>query len=376
MLTSLARRVVGFAVVLLFVGCHHSDRPTANVEEAPYKLTESGTLQVRADLVPLLRFAKAKKSNIQAELPGVGDIAFAPGAMVALRVPFDGIAESVEVFPGQTVAVDQVLARIRSSELAKMRADVRRLTAELGGEYDAVKRASVLVEKEAISNRKVVELEAKIGGLEAQRTGILVALRSARTTQDGEDLFELRSPRAGQVIQRKIDPGEQVHDPAHEPAFVIVDPHNLIVLANFPERDAPLLKEGFDCRIEIPSLGETRFEGKVRSVVQAIDPTNRTVQVSCGFNSPDPRLRADMLARVTIVVHGSPMLIVPRESVLLRRDTRVVLVRKGERELERRAVVVGSSVDSQLEIASGLSDGEEVVVEGAVLLDGELDRFL
>jgi multidrug efflux pump subunit AcrA (membrane-fusion protein) len=54
----------------------------------------------------------------------------------------------------------------------------------------------------------------------------------------------------------------------------------------------------------------------------------------------------------------------------------VVLVRRGERELERRPVVVGASVDSQLEIASGLNEGEEVVVEGAVLLDGELDRLL
>ncbi len=375
MLKWIAPLVAVLAGSLFLLGCR-AERPPSSVEEAPYQLTVDGTLRIREDLMPMLRFAKVQKSNILAELPGVGDIAFAPGAMVAVRIPFDGIVESVEVFAGQTVAVDQVLARIRSSELAKMRADIRRLTAELGGEYDAVKRASVLVAKEAISNRKVVELEATIGGLEAQRTGLLVALRSARATEEGEDLFELRSPRAGQVIQRKIDPGEHAHDPAHEPAFVVVDPHNLIVNASFPERDAPLLREGFACRIEVPSLGQVCFEGQVRSVVQAIDPTNRTVQVSCGFNSPDRRLRAAMLARVTIVVQGVDLLVVPRESVLLRRDMRVVLVRRGDRELERRPVVVGSSVAATLEISSGLSEGEEIVVEGAVLLDGELDRLL
>ena len=368
-------RFVAILWMLLVAGCQ-AERIPETIEQAPYQLTETGLLRVREDLVPLLRFAKVERSDITAEIPGVGDIAFAPGAMVALRVPFDGIVESVEVSSGQTVTENQVLAKIRSSELAKMRADIRRLTAELGGEYDAVKRAGVLVQKEAISNRKVIELQAKIGGLEAQRTGILVALRSARTTEEGEDLFELRSPRAGQVIQRRLDPGEQVRDPENEPAFVVADPTSLIVRANFPERDAPLLQDGFTCRIQIPSLGETQFEGKVRSVVQAINRSNRTVEVTCGFDSPDARLRADMLARVTVAVKGDAMLIVPREAVLLRRDTRVVLVRHGDRDLERRPVVVGANIDSKLQVLSGLSEGEEVVIDGAVLLDGELDRLL
>ncbi len=83
-----------------------------------------------------------------------------------------------------------------------------------------------------------------------------------------------------------------------------------------------------------------------------------------------------MLASVTVIVKGENMLVVPRAAVLLRRDTHVVLVRRGERDLERCTVVVGGNVDSKVEIVSGVSEGEEVVVEGAVLLDGELDRLL
>lgn len=365
----------GAVFLLALVGCH-DDRPAGQFEEAPFRLTSNGLLQVRPDLLPLLKFAKAELSDVAAQLPGVGEIVFAPNAKVALRVPFDGIVESVEVETGQIVAENQVLARIRSSELAKIRADVRRLTAELEGEYDAIKRAGVLVEKEAVSARRVVELQAKIGALEAQRNGLLLALRSARTTLEGEDLFELRSPRAGHVILRKLDPGEQVRDPENEPPFLIADPSNLVVHANFPERDAPLIKEGFPCRIEISALGDARFEGRVHSVVQAIDPRSRSVQVSCRFESPHARVRANMLARVTVSILGKQLLVVPREAVLLRQDTRVVLVRHGECELERRPVVVGANIDSMLEVVSGLHEDEEVVVDGAVLLDGELDRLL
>ena len=94
------------------------------------------------------------------------------------------------------------------------------------------------------------------------------------------------------------------------------------------------------------------------------------------FDAITTGVRAHMLAHITVAVQGEPQLVVPREAVLLRRDTRVVLVRHGECQLERRPVIVGTSVDTRLVILSGVNEGDEVVSAGAVLLDGELDRLL
>jgi cobalt-zinc-cadmium efflux system membrane fusion protein len=358
-------------------GCRHDAEPAqVEVEAAPYTLTESGLLRVRPDIAAALVFATVEKSPVFAEVHGVGEVDFTPGALTALRVPFDGIIESVEVAAGARVERDSVLARVRSSELARMRADARRLAAELTGQYDALRRINELVQGDVISNRRSVEVQAKVGGLEAERNGILVALRAARTSEEGEDLFELLSPRDGQVIERHIDPGEHAHDPENQPAFIIADPSFLIVTASFPERDAPLLKEGFQCRIAIPALGDAPLVGHVVAVVRAIDRQKRTVDVTCAFDALTSGVRAHMLAHVTVSVTGEPQLVVPREAVLLRRDNRVVLVRHGENDLERRPVVVGTCVDTRMAILSGVSEGDEIVSGGAVLLDGELDRLL
>jgi multidrug efflux pump subunit AcrA (membrane-fusion protein) len=83
-----------------------------------------------------------------------------------------------------------------------------------------------------------------------------------------------------------------------------------------------------------------------------------------------------MLSRIVTQVQGEPVVVVPRDSVLLRRDTRVVLVRKEGRFLERRPVKVGPNIGQNLAILSGVQEGEEVVSSGAVLLDGELDKLL
>lgn len=362
---------------VLLVGCErHAEPEVTIVEESPYRIDDGGQLQVRADLVPLLEFDRVEKSPVFAEVHGVGEIDFTPGALTALRIPFDGIIESVDVAAGAKVTHNSVLARIRSSELARMRADARRLAAELTGQYDARDRIKSLVQGDVVSGRRLIELQAKIGGLEAERNGVLVALRAARTSEEGEDVFELLSPRDGQVIERHIDPGEHAHDPENQPAFIIADPTSLVVTASFPERDAPLLKEGFLCRIAVPALGDVPLTGRVTSVVRAIDRVRRTVEVTCAFDSLTSGVRAHMLAHVTVAVQGDPQLVVPRESVLLRRDARVVLVRRGTDRLERRPVVVGAAVDTRLVILSGVDEGDEVVSAGAVLLDGELDRLL
>jgi cobalt-zinc-cadmium efflux system membrane fusion protein len=364
-------------LVAMTVGCEqHGDTATFAIEEAPFKASESGLLTVRSDIAKHLKFTRAERSEVFAEVHGVGEIDFTAGSLTALRIPFEGIVESVEVSAGAQVMNGDVLARIRSSPLARMRADVRRINAELEGQYDARRRIQELVTGDIISARRVIELQAKIGSLEAERNGILVGLRAARTSEEGEDMFELRSPRDGQVIERRIQPGELAQDPDNQPAFMIADPSSLIVNASFPERDAPLLKEGFLCRIEVPALGGVPLTGRVTSVVRAIDRYSRTVHVTCAFDAPGTGARARMLAHVTVSVRGDPQLVVPRDAVLLRHDARVVFVRHGENQLERRPVMVGTSVDNRLVVLSGVNDGDEVVSEGAVLFDGELDRLL
>lgn len=370
--------ILPFALLAsLLAGCERVGEETSMVlEEAPYSLTVDGLLRVRADIAPRLEYTRVERSDVFAEVHGVGEIDFSPGSLAALRIPFEGIVETVDVLAGATVTPDDVLARIRSSELARMRADVRRLNAELVGQYDARDRIKDLVKGDVISTRRLVETDARIGSLEAERNGIQVALRAARTGDDGEDLYELRSPRGGQVIERHVDPGEHAHDPENQPAFIVADPTALLLTASFPERDAPLLREGFLCRVEVPALGDVPLTGRVTSVVRAIDRHKRTVDVTCSFDALSSGVRAHMLAHVTVAVQGDPQLVVPRDAVLLRRDDRVIFVKRGDAELERRSVIVGTSVGKQLVILSGVDEGEEVVSAGAVLLDGELDRLL
>lgn len=374
------QRIFGRATLGLAVavgGCHNSEPPPPRqVEAAAYASTDDGRLEVREDLATLLRFAPVKIESVAAWLEGFGSLDFAPGASYAISVPFDGIVESVLVQRGDDVVPGQLLGKLRSRELAKLRADLPRLDATLVAERDSLKRLVSLQKQEAASEREVIEATARVKSLEAETEGIRIGLTAAKAELEGGDVYLIKAERKGQVLERNIHPGEHLDSSTPQSEFLIADPSRLIVIAQFPERDSPLLKNGQSASIRVSALRDEELTGSVSAVVRSIDPDNRTTTVVCTLSQADERLQAKMSLRVKVEVHGAPQLVVPQAAILLRRESRVVLVRRGERQLERRTVQVGGRIGDQVQVLSGVSEGEEVVVENAVLLDGELDQVL
>jgi cobalt-zinc-cadmium efflux system membrane fusion protein len=341
-----------------------------------YAPAPDGCMRVREDLWPRLALARAERSDVEAEIEGVGRLEFAPDAAYAVRVPFSAYVETVHVAAGAQVRANDALATLRSGEVAQLRSDIRRLTATLAARRDAVTRFKKLVAEGAASPRELVEAESELAAGEAELRGVRESLRAVQADHRGADRFVLRASADGQVLRRTLDPGERVSPDDLEPAFLIGDAVRLIATAAFPERDAAAVREGAECMFWAPALGAERFAGELVQVVQTLDRATRTAVAVCRPDAADPRLRAEMAVRVRALVRGGETLVVPRSAVLLRRDALVVFVAVGERLLERRAVSLGASLGERVQITGGLEAGDEVVIDNAVLLDGELDRLL
>ncbi|MFO0604170.1 MAG: efflux RND transporter periplasmic adaptor subunit [Polyangiales bacterium] len=367
------------AIVLLLLasllGCRAASAAREPPARPPYTRSDDGALHVRADLVPLLRFAQAERTEVRATLEGVGRVAFAPGASYAVRSPFAAAVERVLVNVGDVVARGAPLAVLRAPDVARARAELRRLRADLDAARDDVERIARLIPAGAASERELVAARARASSLEAEAAGVASALSAAGAAAGGADAFTLRASAPGQVIARSVDPGERVDPSGAEPAFVVGDPSAVVVRAAFPEREAPLLAPGAPCSFAVAALGGERLRGTVAQVVQAIDPATHTATAICRPNAVDPRMRAEMVARVEVAVRGAPAVLIPRGALLLRGDDRVVFVRRGD-ALERRTIEAGAQFDDRVQVLAGLAPGDAVVAENAVLLDGELDRLL
>ncbi|MBL9101172.1 MAG: efflux RND transporter periplasmic adaptor subunit [Myxococcales bacterium] len=372
------RLLVSFVVSLLLPwGCASpGPGPGAAAYEAAYSLDGAGRMQVRADLWPRLGLATVEVSDVEAELVGVGRLEFAPDAAYAVRVPFAAYVEAVHVTAGASVRRGDALARLRSAEVARLRSEVRRLDATIAARRDAVDRYRRLVKDGASSPRELVQSQADLAESEAELRGVREGLRAVRADRAGADEFVLRASADGQVLLRTLDPGERVSPDDEEPAFLIGDAGRLVAMAAFAERDAAALRDGGACSFTVPALGAVTHAGTLMQVVQTLDRATRTASAVCVPTGVDPRLRAEMAARVRAVVRGAGATVVPRAAVLLRRDEFVAFVAVGEGLLERRRVALGPGFGGRVVVVEGLAAGERVVVADSVLLDGELDALL
>lgn len=360
------------------MACEDAAQPAERRFEPPYRLDKEAVtdrLLVRHDLAEKLRIAPAEVSRVASDLVGFGHLEFAPGAAYSVKAPFDGFVEKVLLDVDDTAEVGTLLATLRSPELAKIRADLAKLAVKIRAERLNVQRLEPLVVDGTVAERELVEAKARLDGARSEEAGLRAALKAAGVSGGKSDVFHLRSTLRGKVLSRTISPGERVSAESG-PLFTIGDPDQLVVRASFPERDSLLLLEGARCAFTVHSLSGRVYEGRITRIVRSIDPKTRATEAICETEGPVTRLSAQMVARVTVEVMSEERTVIPRSALLLRRDDPVVFLAVEPGVLERRVVRPGMQIGDRVQILEGIAPGDEVVIEGAVLLDGELDVLL
>jgi multidrug efflux pump subunit AcrA (membrane-fusion protein) len=175
----------------------------------------------------------------------------------------------------------------------------------------------------------------------------------------------LRAPISGFVGMRHIDVGDTVG--AGIPVISVLDLNPVKVRVAIPESEIGKVQEGARATVTIPSLDQKQFEGQVETVGVAADPASRTYSAKIAVPNPARLLRAGMVseARVfspamtdAITVPGGAIVHDPQGAAQ-------VYVYSPERQrVYARRVEVGGPIGDEVEILSGLTGDEQVVVAG------------
>ncbi len=145
----------------------------------------------------------------------------------------------------------------------------------------------------------------------------------------------------------------------------------LWLYAEIYESDLPLVRVGQAVEATTRSLPGEAFRGVIASIDPVLNPKTRTARARIRVTDPRGLLRPDMYLDADIRVDLGRRLTVPRDAVVDTGTRQVVFILRGGGVVVARPVRLGESSDDRVEVASGLSEGDEVVTSGNFLIDSE-----
>jgi len=313
---------------------------------------------VRQQLIGL-RTAPVRKGPIGATWRTVARIAVDPTRVRQTNVKVEGFVERIFVdFVGQSVRKGQPLFSLYSPTLLSAQSEYL-LALQTKDSLAKSGMPSANGESLVEAARRRLEL-FDVPAAEIERL---------RRTREPSKTLTLVSPIAGVVTAKNVVQGARV-GPGEAP-YEITDLGKVWVMADAYESDLRRLRVGLQATLTLPAYPGRAFPGEVVFIDPLLDPRTRTAKVHLHFANPTRELKPEMYGEVTLATKSQDGLRIPIDAVLRAGSQDVVFVALGQGKLEPRVVELGSRSGDQIEVASGLAEGEEVVTRANFLVDSE-----
>lgn len=284
------------------------------------------------------------------------------------RIEVLHVVEGARVEAGDPIATLE--SGIQSSSLQQASAAVTVAEAARDQLRADLARAEGLAARGALPQQQIDTLRAQLRTSEAQVSQTQAARRTA-SEQRGRTV--VRAPIAGTIALLAVQQGDMVAPSM--PICSVVTAERLLLRLRLTEQDYVRVEEGMTVEVRPPALPEITRTGTIRRISPVLDPLTRTAMVEVALDNADGRLRPGMVAEASIVLERhADVVLAPSRSLVLssRTDTAreaYVFVFDREAGVARRvAVVIGRRYGTTVAVSSGLSGGEEVVVQGQHLL--------
>jgi HlyD family secretion protein len=179
----------------------------------------------------------------------------------------------------------------------------------------------------------------------------------------------IRTPISGVVTDRPLFAGETAA--AGSAIVTVMDTSALIAKLHIAQSQAQQLAVGDAAELAVPGLDEP-VKAKVSLVSPALDPGSTTVEVWIRVENRDGALKAGTAVRATIEGKSIPnALTLPADAIQRSTETggKVVLVVAPNGTMHKKAVTLGVQAAESVQIMSGLSPTDTVIVSGGYGLD-------
>ncbi len=267
---------------------------------------------------------------------------------------------------GDSVRAGQPLAILDAPEvdqqLAQARADYETALAEQKLAQSTSTRWSTMLGKDAVSKQ---EADEKAGDFAAKSAVTNAQLANVKRLVALQGFTRLAAPFSGVVTSRSAQIGALVTSgsASAQPLFTVADVHRMRVYVRVPQAASGQIAPGLHATLTLPEHPGRTFDAVMTRSAGAVDPQSGTMLIELQADNPDRVLKPGAFAQVTLPIAGTGGNVHVPSSALLFRDTGpAVGIVDARGKVTVKPVSIGRDEGAQVEIVSGLTGKEQVIV--------------
>jgi len=356
----------------LLAGCHSAGDAPGKVN---HERRADRSLVLSGESASYVRVEPASPACLEHSRALVAHVSYDERHVAKMGPPVGGRVAKIDVIAGDVVTAGTVLLTIHAPDIASAQAAVTQARSAKVLAEKVAARAALLLREGAGSEAEKQQSDAAFAQAQTEEqraVAALAALGGAHGTSD----YALRSPISGTVVERNVSVGTAVSADQDTPLVTVADLNDVWVLADVYERDLPQVHEGDAAEVQVLAYPDRKLEGKITHIGEAVDPQTRSARARIELANADHSLRPGMFARVNVRGNAQGAAEVPTSALLARRDQFFVFLKNGDGSYGEREVRVGEQHGEHTTILSGIGSGDNVVTEGAILLDAESNEAL
>ncbi|QTY27390.1 efflux RND transporter periplasmic adaptor subunit [Flavobacterium sp. CS20] len=292
--------------------------------------------------------------------------------MSTLKTRQAGYVKNIFVNVGDEVQKNQKLIQIDSEELNAQKKQAQAAVNQAQKQFDLaqknLKRFERLRQSKSVSDSEFEQVELKF---QSAQSGLESAKQQLNQVQSMMSYTSIKAPFSGKISQKLIQVGDMAMPGM--PLLTLSSSNQLEVKSTVSESQINSIKKGQNVQIEIPSIGKV-YSGKITEVSNSSESSNSQYFVKSIFTEKPEKALAGMYANISVKApqtnsqYENASIRIPRFAIVQKNGLQgVYVVGKSDTAL-LRWIKTGSADEETIEVLSGLSANDKIIIDA----DGRL----
>ncbi len=325
------------------------------------------------EIVRDVTLLNVQKTTVPDYTEATGTVRAAQSAQLSSQVM--GTITRVNVHEGDRVRRGEVLITIDAAQqrsayasanagLQASQENIAAADADYALAESTMRRYQTLFDKKSVSPQEYDEVKTRLAAAKARRdaahAGRTQAEAGVAEANTAIGFTTIRAPFDGLVVAKLADAGAMATPGV--PLLAIEDPGRFRLEAIVDESQIGTVRLGEAVPVVLDSLGNQTITGKVVQIVPMVDPASRTFTVKIDLPS-NPQIRSGLFGRARFARGERQSILVPHNALLHRGQLDAVYVVGKDDIAILRYVTLGKPSASDVEVLSGLENGERIVAQ-------------